>query len=186
VRLAFRIVVNGVTVLSLLLCLVAVGIWVRGYFVEDSISWRRPDAWRVLRCSRGHLIYDVNVSNWSGGPMGWKYERDEASPSTLVNAKISGAVLSIGPGDRWTSGEYGGFAWWRWGSPRGNSIAMIAAPVWSVLAVTLIAPVGWLLERAYRSRVRQRDLRAGRCVSCGYDLRATPGRCPECGSIPAQ
>ena len=37
----------------------------------------------------------------------------------------------------------------------------------------------WRVVRAWAMRRRNRE---GLCRSCGYDLRATPGRCPECGA----
>src|SRR4051794_10183022 len=51
-------------------------------------------------------------------------------------------------------------------------------PVWIVFTAALLASVAgrWMLGR-------RRGI--GICPACGYDLRATPKRCPECGTVPA-
>jgi hypothetical protein len=38
-----------------------------------------------------------------------------------------------------------------------------------------------VLARWNASRTRRGRRRAGLCIACGYDLRASSGRCPECG-----
>ena len=53
-------------------------------------------------------------------------------------------------------------------------------PHWFALLLTAALPAV-RLAGLFRAR---RHARVGLCPICGYDLRATPDKCPECGEVP--
>src|SRR5258706_2086792 len=59
-------------------------------------------------------------------------------------------------------------------------------PVSRAIAITAALPAIWLAAFLVRFLSRLRRKSPGLCPICSYDLRATPNRCPECGTIPAK
>ena len=66
----------------------------------------------------------------------------------------------------------------QFGYPTARSRA-IFIPHWALLVLTALLPA-LAAARLMRNRNRRRE---NLCPKCAYDLRATPGRCPECGTV---
>ena len=58
-----------------------------------------------------------------------------------------------------------------------------ALPLGLLVPLAVAAPlVGWFTALAVDDRRRRQQAVHPTCIRCGYDLRATPDRCPECGN----
>jgi hypothetical protein len=180
------ILVNLAAAVSLVLLVGVVVAWVRSYGASDGVQWRNARGWCSVRSAVGRVEVGLLVVDWSDRPVaefhGPRYQRDVARPPFNWLRLMGGSA-----GDTTASGEWGGFAWHeRRNVGRGTLHGVAVVPFWAVAAMAGVGAAGWAGARWLGWRARRGRRRKGLCAGCGYDLRATPGRCPECGMIVAR
>jgi hypothetical protein len=113
--------------------------------------------------------YDLNADKYHGRPTMW-FQSEKYDPTDWFFLKTPAS-------QRRSPVELSTF---RRQQPKdiddSRSITLVMSH-WLLALLLLVMPAWWLK----RFRQARRARRQGLCPSCGYDLRATPHRCPECG-----
>jgi len=163
-----RSLFNLLAAASLGLCLCTSAVWLRSEAAAELLNYQNAtlrNAEFVLS-SRGDLALGIVWrSSPATAPYGLRY-RTEATlnlPAQLRQYPRHGFVGPIG--------------WGTWVRP-GSTQWVLLFPLWLIVSVLAILPIVWV----YRRTLGDRTNRTGICSTCGYDLRATPDRCPECGT----
>jgi hypothetical protein len=155
--------------ISLVLFLATIALWVRTRHAHDVVSYRFHEGMAThsvdcrlhpgaLSFGHGLALHDL--------PVGFQYDDYRKAPGDPLLSRRTQAMFGFHIG-------YGESRWWR-------DVMWIRIPLWFFLLLTCIAPLLWLDRRRFRT------FPPGCCRNCGYDLRATPQRCPECGAVPTK
>ena len=180
-----RVLVNLLALLSLLLSTALLALWVRSYFVADAFRFSYvPDRHRhgvttslafnrgIARVARLDVRYE---GEWRGpggreglvrrGPP-WHRGRPHHARSNAERY-----LVPFRYADQTVATPLPGLT---------ERVRVVVLPLWPAV-VLLALPPAMLLRRRLRARRRPKR---GLCARCGYDLRESPGRCPECGTAP--
>jgi hypothetical protein len=153
-------------VASLLLCVAVCGLWARSHRRADVVGWKPNYEVCSIQSYCGKLFVFANLAG-SGDPG----ERDWFGCKSAPVEDVSEYYDMIEYAARWQGP--GGFSSIR--LPRGLRILIV--PHWAAAAAAMLLPATWVARQINR----RRRVRRGHCPTCGYDLRASPERCPECG-----
>jgi len=165
-----RRLLNLLSALSLLLLVALLAAWARGYRWGGALEVRMGQtaylvAWPIGRIALAHA--PVRPPDPPGG-----YQLISHPPADL-DLWYAGRG---GVGPTFTYFSFGGFGWLE-----DQGLRAVFAPAWFACLAAAGLPA-WHIPRDRRRRRTDRRKKRGLCPTCGYDLRATPDQCPECGT----
>jgi hypothetical protein len=172
---------------SLLLLLGVLALWLRSYWVED-------DVWLVTYApyAKGDYRHEYGLTVWRGRVklacqrcVPWDYLNEPrfswshypTDAGGMGSFEFHGGRTTLGFGTLSFDVERGGTHGDNEEKDRERDVLF---PLWFVALLLAIPPAAWARGAWKRTRGVHRA-RLGLCTNCGYNLRATPDRCPECG-----
>jgi hypothetical protein len=156
-----RRISNLAAAAALLLCMAAGALWARSY-------WRRYDGYLFMPDGRCFVL-----ALYRGGCYGWT----EAALSRRWQCSYASRPADAHPALDHPQFYLAGFAFTHEAQlPKKWGFYLCRVPIWLFIVVSAGTCVFYIRKRP--------QVRAGFCRRCGYDLRATPQRCPECGATP--
>jgi len=181
-------VFNLAAAVSLALSVAMCALWWRSYFFLDRVVYATTPGASEAQLHLGAESVQDTIA------IGYVYYHPKAPTATLPPPFPPGLFRSAGrltPGSPNGTRQFAaanghqvaGFGLFAWSSEplysfRGYGYTNygLLVPHWFV--ALLSGGIAWLCYR------RRGFVGKGLCPACGYDLRATPDRCPECGRIP--
>ncbi len=184
------------TILSLIGLLLSVGLWGVSYRRTLTFTvWDSDDAWVLGELRDGHAIAFLQSLVLDHLPDAEEHHQDEeieGPPAYLeLNRPTKEVMRNVRVIMKDFVGQIGlhiferfpkGFHYRSTGrSKDGGAFVAFGFPIWVVCLglLTLFVATGHEPIRAAHRRRKRKKL--GLCVKCGYDLRGSSRRCPECG-----
>jgi hypothetical protein len=188
-RLLPRLFFHASSMLSLLAFLTVLIAWPRSYWKGDqagfirtrhladecvSVTWCFDTGRGAVRGYWSRVSYDGTAEGrtwWRANPPGVVRFHHRYDNPKRPTEPPPGGVRFLGQA---------GFGYKRdgWKNFQTTTVRMVIVPMYALAIATAILPLFW-----FRG-LKKRRPRPGHCPACGYDLRATPDRCPECGRVP--
>jgi hypothetical protein len=177
VKLLARILLDAAAILSGLLFVILAVIWVRSHYAWDSIAFWQPGSevgyeFTTREFGAAHGEISISRYDWPTGehPGSLGIHWTRLDPSWFSPRTESSSFRFVRRQADWRADEHAGVRGWE-----------TTFPAWFGCLLASMLPAFWT-SRWFRKRRRRNRLQSGHCVVCGYDLRGSKERCPECGT----
>jgi hypothetical protein len=160
---------------SAALALLTLVLWIRSYWATDGLRYQSGLTGKGIESRNGLVVWvNYEYSQTMQPRLGWIVD---SSDKRAWPAEFRGMRLPLIPGSPgrtlWFARDYQ----MAWDGPDAVAAWGVQVPYWPI---TVAAAIALFCVRFIKNRRRARQ---GRCASFGYDLRATPDCCPECGTV---